>query len=221
MFAGCADVDVVYTHKPVWESFLAFVAIDSADGVCFENDGKQRAGIQRKGLCRHSLLRQPTLQCDCWSIYTSRHSVLSAASRQPDSSALRVWLAAAGPGGGFLMLPTPAAAAFMTNWSSSAVEGIKQNQDDQKNVQRLNSHAYHCCQNSGCFKHVRNQVRSARRPLPVQHGRLCRVGVAAGWWGMPTAKAAQCTPFTAVSKGQQGRAGALATHPALWAGHGD
>lgn len=89
MFAGCADVDVVYTHKPVWESFLAFVAIDSADGVCFENDGKQRAGIQRKGLCRHSLLRQATLQCDCWSIYTSRHSVLSAASRQPDSSALR------------------------------------------------------------------------------------------------------------------------------------
>ena len=58
------------------------------------------------------------------------------------------------------MLPTPAAAAFMTNWSSLAVEGIKENQDDQQNVQRLNNHAYHCCQNSGCFGHVRNQVCS-------------------------------------------------------------
>ena len=55
------------------------------------------------------------------------------------------------------MLPTEGAIAFFSNWSASAVEGIKQG-DDESYVVRQNSQTFHRCPNWGCIRHVQTSL---------------------------------------------------------------
>ncbi|KAL4856627.1 hypothetical protein ACK3TF_003057 [Chlorella vulgaris] len=74
----CSDADVVWTMKPVWESFLGFAAFVDADGA----------------------MPEPGLH-----------------------------------GGAFMVLPTPSAIAFMSNWSASALDAINEGIDNYDHLQ--------------------------------------------------------------------------------------
>ena len=56
------------------------------------------------------------------------------------------------------MVPTVGAIAFLTNWSASAVEGIKAGQDDESYITRRNSQTFHRCPNWGCVRHVQGSL---------------------------------------------------------------
>ena len=60
--------------------------------------------------------------------------------------------------GNYMMVPTAGAIAFLTNWSASAVEGIKEGQDDESYITRRNSRTFHRCPNWGCVRHVQGSL---------------------------------------------------------------
>lgn len=119
--------------KPVWESFIGFAAFVDADGV------------------------MPELGCKYYEYWWTSFNIVVIAFLL---LSIRLTPAAVN-GGAFMVLPTPLAVAFMSNWSASALDAINQGVDNY-------GHLHHDfakydaimkrCVNPGHCGHVRHEV---------------------------------------------------------------
>lgn len=149
-----ADSDVVFTVKPVWQSYLAYLEAGSADAAF---QAEYSSGDDQ------GVLLVPRLTClvPCGKRCLRPHA--SPFNKKQKPSSVGCAPCPAVNGGNYVVLPTPAAIKLFEAWSAKALKSIKAGQHDQQGLDQLMEHSLRrCTWSSKSCRRLRREVRCTR-----------------------------------------------------------
>ena len=158
-FCFLPDVDIAYTVKPVWDSYLAFMDQAGADGAFQHEDPGGAAWLAAwlaasqpcATMCHHASLRAQRQEA-CHDHPAPCPLASRCLPRPPRPPAVNT--------GQFVLLPTPASLAFAERWNSLAASMIPQGLATQPALRQMHHHHFEACTSlCQCFWANRNVGR--------------------------------------------------------------
>ena len=138
-----ADSDIVYTTKPVWETYLRLIEISGADAAFQKEEpgewGSRGARCSMLGTTQHTCPPRGGIPLQPRPSSAAKSCVL--VMRPHMTRALCFALLSTHPchavnGGNDVMQPTPAAISLTEKWAGYAVTAIKEGQHDQSYMKK-------------------------------------------------------------------------------------